>query len=68
MKSATGKALFISLLFHLFLLGMTFYIVVQNRQPASETASLLVLGIRYNLRYRLLWCRLKPKVPHQGAA
>ena len=39
-KSATRKALFISLVFHLFFLSTTFYVVVQNQPIASEEASL----------------------------
>lgn len=39
-KSATGKALFISLVFHLFFLCTTFYIVVQNQPIVSDKSSL----------------------------
>ena len=39
-KSATRKALFISLVFHLFFFSTTFYVVMQNQQIASEVASL----------------------------
>ena len=39
-KSATRKALSISLIFHLFFLITTFYVVVQNQPIASEKASL----------------------------
>ncbi len=40
MKSGTRRALFISLIFHLFFLVTTFYVVVQNQPIASEKASL----------------------------
>ncbi len=39
-KSVTRKALSISLIFHLFFLITTFYVVVQNQPIASEKASL----------------------------
>ena len=39
-KSVTRKALSISLMFHLFFLVTTFYVVVQNQPIASEKASL----------------------------
>ena len=39
-KSATGKALFISLVFHLFFLCTTFYVVVQNQPVVSDKSSL----------------------------
>ena len=39
-KSVTHKALFISLVFHLFFFSATFYVVVQNQPIASEKASL----------------------------
>ena len=39
-KSATRKALSISLIFHLFFLITTFYVVVQNQPITSEKASL----------------------------
>ena len=39
-KSATRKALSISLIFHLFFFITTFYVVVQNQPIASEKASL----------------------------
>jgi hypothetical protein len=39
-KSVTRKALSISLIFHLFFLVTTFYVVVQNQPIASEKASL----------------------------
>ena len=39
-RSATRKALFISLVFHLFFLSTTFYVVVQNQPIVSEKASL----------------------------
>ena len=39
-KSVTHKALLISLVFHLFFLSATFYIVVQNQPIAPEKASL----------------------------
>ena len=39
-KSATGKALFISLVFHLFFLSATFYVVVQNQPIVSDKSSL----------------------------
>ena len=39
-KSATRKALSISLVFHLFFFITTFYVVVQNQPIASEKASL----------------------------
>ena len=42
MKSVTRKALFISLIFHLFFFITTFYIVVQNQPIASEKANLAV--------------------------
>ena len=40
MKSGTRRALSISLIFHLFFLVTTFYVVVQNQPIASEEASL----------------------------
>ena len=39
-KSATRKALSVSLVFHLFFLITTFYVVVQNQPMVSEKASL----------------------------
>ncbi len=39
-KSATRKALSVSLVFHLFFLITTFYVVVQNQPIASDKASL----------------------------
>ena len=42
MKSVTRKALFISLIFHLFFCITTFYIVVQNQPIALEKANLAV--------------------------
>ena len=40
MKSVTRRALFISLIFHLFFFITTFYFVVQNQPIASEKANL----------------------------
>ncbi len=42
MKSVTRKALFISLIFHLFFFITTFYIAVQNQPIASEKANFVV--------------------------
>ena len=42
MKSVTRKALFISLIFHLFFFVTAFYIAVQNQPIASEKANLTV--------------------------
>ena len=42
MKSVTRKALFISLIFHLFFFLTSFYIAVQNQPIASEQANLAV--------------------------
>ena len=39
-KSATRKALSVSLVFHLFFLATTFYIVVQNQPMVAEKANL----------------------------
>ena len=42
MKSVTRRALFISLIFHLFFFLTSFYIAVQNQPIASEQANLAV--------------------------
>ena len=39
-RSATRRALFISLVFHLFFLSTTFYVVVQNQPIVSDKSSL----------------------------
>ena len=52
MKSATRKALFFSLIFHLCFLITTFYVVMQNQPIASDKASLAaeLVSVENNVR------------------
>ena len=67
MKSATGKALFISLVFHLFFFCTTFYIVVQNQPIASDKSSLTaeLVTMEHAARPKPLRKKLapRPRVP-----
>lgn len=63
-KSATGKALFISLVFHLFFLSATFYVVVQNQPIVSDKSSLTaeLISVEHAARPKPLRKQLSPRV------
>ena len=66
-KSATRKALFISLVFHLFFLCTTFYVVVQNQPIVSDRSSLTaeLISVEHAARPKPLRKKLppSPRVP-----
>ena len=66
-KSATRKALFISLVFHLFFLCTTFYVVVQNQPIVSDSSSLTaeLISVEHAARPKPLRKKLppSPRVP-----
>ncbi len=64
-KSATRKALFISLVFHLCFLCTTFYILVQNQPIVSDKASLTaeLISTEHTARPKPLRKKLAPR-PH----
>lgn len=63
MKSGTRKALFISLIFHLFFFITTFYIAVQNQPIASEKANLAVelISTEHTVRPKPLLKKISPR-------
>ena len=63
-KSATRKALFISLVFHLFFLCTTFYVVVQNQPIVSDSSSLTaeLISVEHAARPKPLRKKLAPRV------
>lgn len=67
MKSTTSKALFISLVFHLFFFCTTFYIVVQNQPIASDKSGLTaeLVTVEHAARPKPLPKKLapRPRVP-----
>ncbi len=62
-KSVTRKALSISLIFHLFFLITTFYVVVQNQPIASEKASLAaeLMSVENSARPKPLLKKISPR-------
>ncbi len=64
MKSATRKALCISLVFHLFFLSATFYVVVQNQPIVSDTASLTaeLISVEHAVRPKPQLQKLAPRL------
>ena len=62
-KSATRKALFISLVFHLCFLCTTFYILVQNQPIVSDKASLTaeLISTEHTARPKPLQKKLAPR-------
>ena len=63
-KSATRKALFISLVFHLLFLSTTFYVVVQNQPIASDKSSLTaeLLSVEHTARPKPQLKKLVPRL------
>ena len=63
-KSVTRKALFISLVFHLFFLSATFYVVVQNQPIMSDKSSLTaeLISVEHAARSKPLRKKLAPRV------
>ncbi len=66
-KSATRKALFISLVFHLFFLSTTFYVIVQNQPIMPDKSSLTaeLISVERAARPKPLRKKLapRPRVP-----
>ena len=63
-KSVTRKALFISLVFHLFFFSTTFYVVVQNQPIMSDKSSLTadLISVEHAARPKPLRKKLAPRV------
>lgn len=63
-KSVTRKALFISLVFHLFFLSATFYVVVQNQPIMSDKSSLTaeLISVEHAARSKPPRKKLAPRV------
>ena len=64
MKSATRKALSVSLIFHLFFLITTFYVMVQNQPIGSDKASLAaeIISAENTARPKPLQKKIMPRL------